>query len=221
MKKLIALAALSVLSVAAHAAPASLSKAAVSVDAGTLGAGVTAQFDVAKNIDARVGLHGLNYNYNTTSQSVDYTGHLKLQNAELFADWHPTGGAFHLTGGVVVNNNEFDLTGQATGGSYTFNGTTYTAAQVGTVAAKVTFNRIAPYVGFGWNTGNAQAAGLHFTSDVGVMYQGSPKAQITATGAASNAALASDVAAAQSQLQSDLHKFQFYPVVQVGLTYRF
>ena len=221
MKKFIALTALSFLTAAAaHAAPVA-SHMSVSVDAGTLGAGVTAQFDVSPRIDARVGVHGMNYSYNTTSQGVAYNGHLKLQSADIFADWHPFAGAFHLTGGVVVNDNRFNLSGQSAGGSYTFNGTTYSAAQVGSVDAKVTFNTLAPYVGFGWNTGHAGDAGLHFSSDIGVMYQGTPKAQITASGAAGNSALASDVAASQAQLQSDLNSFRFYPVVQIGLAYRF
>lgn len=221
MKKILAFAALSVLTVAAHAATPVASRLSISADAGTLGAGLTAQLDLARNFDARAGLHGMNYSYNTTSQGIAYNGHLKLESADFFADWHPFSGAFHLTGGIIVNNNRFNLTGSATSGTYTFNGATYTAAQAGSVDAKVTFNRVAPYLGIGWNTGHAGQAGLHFTSDIGVMYQGSPQARITATGSAANPVLASDVAASQAQLQSDLNSFRFYPVVQIGLAYRF
>lgn len=189
--------------------------------AGTLGYGPqVGMVIVPDKFDARLNLGYLRYNYNTTSDSVAYTGNLKLQNLGLLGDWHPFGGAFRLTGGVFYNDNQFSLTGQSSGGTYTFNGVTYSSAQAGTVTANVDFNKVAPYVGFGWGSGG-DGAGLHFTSDFGVMYQGRPNATITATGAAANPALASDVKAAQSQLQSDLNNFQWYPVVQIGVVYRF
>ena len=199
---------------------ASASDVSVGLQVGTLGVGVIAEMYIAKDIDARIGVNGYNYNYNTTSNGVAYSGHLKLQNAEFLADWHPWSGDFRLTGGLLYNNNKFNLTGNPSSGSYTFNGNTYTAAQVGSVNANIEFNQVAPYVGFGWGD-NSQSAGIHFTSDIGVAYQGSPKATITATGAANDAQLASDVQAAQSKLQSDLNNFRWYPVVELGLIYRF
>lgn len=191
------------------------------ISAGTLGYGPQAGFVVVPGkFDARLNFGYLNYSYNTTSQGVAYDGHLKLNNVGLLGDWHPFDGGFRVTAGAFYNNNKFDLTGQSSGGTFSFNGVTYTAAQTGSVTANVSFNSVAPYLGIGWGD-NSEKAGLHFTSDLGVMYQGRPKATITATGAASNPALASDVRAAQDKLQSDLNSFQWYPVVQVGLVYRF
>jgi len=191
------------------------------ITAGSLGYGPQVGMVIVPNkFDARLNFGYLSYSYNTTSQNVAYSGHLKLNNLGLLGDWHPFAGSFRLTAGAFYNDNKFDLSGQPSAGSYTFNGNTYTAAQVGSVNANVSFNSIAPYVGFGWGD-DSSSAGLHFTSDFGVMYQGRPNATITATGAAANPALARDVHAAQSQLQSDLNSFQWYPVVQVGLVYRF
>lgn len=198
----------------------SLSDVSVGLQVGTLGGGVVAAIPLTKDVAARIGVNGYNYSYNTTSDSVAYNGSLKLQNAEFLADWHPWSGSFRLTGGVLYNNNKFNLTGTPAGGNYTFNGNVYTAAQVGAVNANVDFNKVAPYIGFGWGD-NSQTEGLHFTSDIGVAYQGSPKATITATGAASSPQLASAVNAAQAKLQSDLNNFKFYPVIEMGLVYRF
>lgn len=208
---------------AALAAPGLANAAPIDagLTAGTLGYGPQVGFVLVPNkFDARLNWGYLNYSYNTTSNGVYYNGHLKLNNLGALGDWHPWGGAFRLTGGLFYNDNKFDLTGQSSGGTYTFNGVTYTAAQAGTVTANVKFNSVAPYLGFGWGN-DSESAGLHFTSDFGVMYQGTPKATITATGAASDPALASDVRAAQSKLQSDLNNFQWYPVLQIGLVYRF
>jgi hypothetical protein len=223
MKKTAIHLAIAALSLAAAPAFASgLGSLDVGVTAGTLGYGPQVGMTIVPNkFDARLNFGYLSYSYNTTSNNVAYNGHLKLSNVGLLADWHPFAGAFRLTAGAFYNDNKFDLNGQPSGaGTYTFNGNTYTAAQAGTVNANVSFNSISPYIGFGFGDGGT-GAGLHFTSDVGVMYQGKPSASITATGAAADPALAADVAAAQTKLQSDLSSFQWYPVLQVGLDYRF
>lgn len=191
------------------------------LSAGTLGYGPQIGFVIQPDkFDARLNFGYLDYSYNTTSDNVAYNGHLKLNNVGLLGDWHPFNGGFRVTAGAFYNNNKFDLTGQSSGGTYTFNGVTYTSAQAGSVSAKVDFNTLAPYLGVGWGD-NSQSPGLHFTSDVGVMYQGRPKATITATGAAADPSLAANVKSAQAQLQSDLNSFRWLPVLQVGLVYRF
>lgn len=191
------------------------------VDAGTLGLGLTATTPVAPGVDFRSGFHVFNHDYNTTSDGVAYNGKLKLASAMVVTDWHPFGGAFRLTGGLVFNNNKFDLTGQPAGGNFTINGVQYPATAAGSVTAKVTFDPVAPYLGFGWNQGSPDSEGLHFTSDIGVMYQGSPKVSLTASGAASDPALAADLATAQDALRKQLNNYKFYPVIQVGIAYRF
>lgn len=213
---------LAIAAFALSAAPAFASGLDVGLSAGTLGYGPQVGMTIVPNkFDARLNFGYLSYSYNTTSNNVYYNGHLKLNNVGLLGDWHPFAGSFRVTAGAFYNDNKFDLAGQpSAGGTYTFNGTTYTAAQAGTVNANVSFNSIAPYIGFGWGDGGS-GPGLHFTSDFGVMYQGSPSATITATGAAADPALAKDVSAAQAQLQSDLNSFQWYPVVQLGAVYRF
>lgn len=188
---------------------------------GTLGFGPQIGVVIVPNkFDARMNVGIFNYNHNTTSGGISYDGKLKLENVVFLADYHPFDGSFRFTGGLFYNKNRFDLSGQMTGGSFAFNGRTYSAAQVGTVSANVTFRKIAPYFGVGWGD-NSNSAGLHFTSDLGFMYQGSPNATITATGAASNQRLASDITMAKYRLQSDLNNYKWYPVLQAGFAYRF
>ena len=206
---------------AALTVPAMAGGVEAGLSIGTLGYGPQVVWTLVPNtFDARLSVGLLNYSYNTTSNGLQYNGHLKLQNAGLLADWHPFAGSFHLTAGAYYNDNRFDLSGQASAGSYTFNGTTYTVAEAGSVSARVTFNSVAPYLGLGWSNAG-DGPGLHFTSDIGVMYQGKPTASVTATNPTQNAQLAADVAASQAQLQSDLNSFQWYPVLQFGVNYRF
>ena len=98
------------------------------------------------------------------------------------------------------------------------------------------FKKFAPYVGLGF--GNAMVgSGLYGIFDIGVMFQGAPDVALAASGSAtvtdSNGLsrpvldLSSDpevqdaVAQEQASLQDDLKDFKFYPVVNIGIGYRF
>ena len=195
----------------------------IGVAAGTLGYGPQVGVVlVPGTFDARLNFGYLSDSYNTTSNGVYYDGHLKLQNLALLGDWHPFAGSFRLTGGLFYNDNKFDLTGTLTAGqTYTVNGASYTAHPGDHAVARVDFNKLAPYLGFGWGDAS-DSAGLHFTSDIGVMYQGKPSAHIDVTTQPAYQSAANQYAqAAQSSLQSDLNSFRWYPVIQLGLVYRF
>jgi hypothetical protein len=188
---------------------------------GTLGGGVEIGLVLSPDqFGLRFPITGYKRTYDTTSDGVSYKGHLELAAQSLLADWHPFAGSFRLTVGVSHNGSKFDLDANPTNGTYTFNGHTYTAAQVGSATASVRFRSAAPYLGFGWGDDGANS-GLHFTSDIGVVSQGRPQAKLSATGELGNAALASDLQAAQTQLQDDLKNFRWYPLIQFGMVYRF
>jgi hypothetical protein len=196
----------------------------VGVRAGTTGVGGDIGFEVAPTLSARIGYSAFNLDRDIRETDIDYSGKLKLSNLSALMDWSPLG-PFRLTAGLVVATNKFSLTGRPTGGSYTFNGTTYTASQVGSVSAEVKGKRsVAPYLGVGY--GNVAGAGFNFYSDVGVILQGGAKADVQATcGSALTPAqcsqLQSDVAAERARLGDSVNGFKAYPVLNVGLTIGF
>ncbi len=133
-------------------------------------------------------------------------------------NYHPFSGTFRFTGGLLYNKNELNLTGKPSSGStYVINGTTYTAAEVGTLTGKLTFNSTAPYLGIGW--GNRPGGKLGLTADIGVLYQGSPKLALAATGAA--AGLDSDIEQERRSAEEDLNDFKWYPALSLGVYFRF
>jgi hypothetical protein len=202
-------------------AQAESSKAHVDIDlhASTLGFGVGIAIPVTENVSGRLSLSKYNYAFQTTSDLIKFDSTLKLGSAAALVDWHLFTGVTHLTAGLIYNNNEFDMTATPTG-SYTINGNTYSASQVGTLNANITFNKIAPYLGFGWSS-RASKTGFSFKSDIGVMFQGSPKSSMTASGAAAGSQLAADVAAQQAKLDADMESYKLYPVISVGVAYAF
>ena len=113
------------------------------------------------------------------------------------------------------------MTATPVSGNYTINGTSYTAAQVGSLTGEATWNPVDPYLGIGF--GNP-FRGSHWTFglDLGVVYEGSAKVSLSATGAAALPQLASDVQSEQTQAQDTISRYsKWYPVLMVSLGYRF
>jgi hypothetical protein len=188
----------------------------VDVHVSTLGYGADLVFPMTDTVDARIGLNKFNKSITTTSSDLNYAGDLKLSSFSLLADWHLFDGVTHLTAGLMENGNKLNMTAVATGGSYTINGVSYTTAQVGTLTTTVEFSKTVPYLGFGWS-GQPKNTGFSFNSDIGIMFQGSPKATITTTGSGGAAMTAN----AQTQLNDDLKHYKYYPVISFGIGYAF
>lgn len=202
MKKQILMAAM----MAAISAPA-FAGTDIEAHISTLGYGLGLGFQATDSVVARVGFNQFSKTYTTTSGTVNYNGNLKLSSVDLLADWHLFGGVTHLTAGLVYNNNKVEMTSV---GQYTLNGNNYN----GTLNSSVTFNKVAPYLGFGWS-GQPKNSGLSFNSDFGVLFQGKPKASVSGSGNT-----AAD-ATAQADLENSLKNFRYYPVISVGIAYAF
>jgi len=192
------------------------------IRAGTLGGGVELSHAFGRRTAVRLNADGYNRTQSSTRDNIDYDMRLKLQTVSLLGDWFPFANNFRISAGVMSNGNKFSLKGQpSSSATYTINGTTYTAAEVGSFDAQVDFNKAAPYFGIGY--GRPINSGLSLIFDLGIMSQGSPRSKIDVTcgTTARCAQLQSDAAAEQSKLDDSLHKFKYYPVISLGLAYTF
>lgn len=208
MKRSIVLPAALALSLSALSSPALASAVAdVDVHLSTLGEGLGVAFPLGDSLAARVGFNQFSKSFTTTTTSanttINYNGNLKLSTVNLLADWHPFDGVTHFTAGLMYNNNKFEATGidQTTGA---------------VVSATVDFNKMAPYLGFGWS-GQAKNKGLSFKSDFGILFQGSPSATLNSN----NATLNANLAAEQAALNDKLKNYKYYPVISIGIGYAF
>lgn len=221
-RHLLAVAIVGMTSLAAQAADLGLS-----VTAGTTGLGAHVIVPLQKQLDARVGASILNYSYDGSTSSVDYDFKLKLKTIDALLDWYPWAGGFRVTSGVVYNGNKITANARPTAaGTYTLNGNTYTAANAGSLNGQIDFRNFAPYLGIGWgNAAGADKGGFSFSSDIGVLFQGSPRTALANNGCSAPAPvcaqLASDVAAENARLKDEVKDFKAYPVLRVGVSYRF
>jgi hypothetical protein len=215
MKKIILVSVLSTLTIPAYA------DTTVNGKLSTLGYGLEAALPLTQSVDGRIGLNTFKYSLNKTSTSngidTNYTGDLNLGSFEALADWHPFTGSFRISGGLVYNNNNLKMTAQPSGGAVSIGGTPYSAGAGQSVNATIDFNKVAPYFGIGWGR-TPKNSGLSFTSDIGVLFQGSPKANVTTNipGVA-----AADINKANSDLNSAVNSFKIYPVISIGIGYTF
>ncbi len=210
--------------------PAEPKKWAVGVhaQAGTTGLiGVDAGYKFSPNLHARLGLNTAGFNYNYSSQGIDYSSNFKPTNIHLLGDYFPFGGGLRLTGGLVAQSNRFTATAKSgAGNQINLNGTNYDAAQVGTVESEGKFtNGIAPYLGIGFGT--PINSGFGFNLDAGVMFAGSPTVKLSANNLSSliptsqQNQIRSDLAAQERQTNSDIKSFNIYPVISIGFSYAF
>jgi len=188
---------------------------------GTTGLGLELAKLITGHLAVRVGADYAKITATKEQSDVTYAASLKMQAFAAYLDLYPwRRGGFHFTGGVVTNPVTITGTGQPSGGTYTINGVDYTSAQVGILTAQAKYPGASPYLGIGFGT-PARNHALEFVFDLGAVI-GQPTITMSATGAAADAGLTSDLQAQIAQTQSDVRKYlKVYPVMSFGLAYRF
>lgn len=191
---------------------------------GMLGWGAELTAPISESWNGRIGLNRFSRSASQTESDVDYDVKLKLQTFSALADWHPFQGGFRMSLGLMYNKNQLDMVGQPTAGStYELDGVDYTAAEVGTLTGKLSFNKTAPYVGIGWGNAVAKDTSVNFSFDLGAMYQGKPKFGLSASSAlcAAGTACGDSLARERADAESEMSSYKWYPVISFGLSYQF
>lgn len=192
----------------------------------TLGAGLEYSTDINSSFGVRTGFNTYSLSKSLTESNVNYDATVDLRTYSLIFDYHPFENGFKLSAGAMYNGNKADVTANPSLNTITFNDVTYSSSDVGSVKGNVEFNKVAPYLGIGYNSAKTKKSGFSFSTEVGAMFQGKPKATLTAEyGAAVNPVLRdqinADLKAEEAQLNSELSEFKIYPVVAIGIGYKF
>jgi len=198
---------------------------AVALKAGTDGAGVEFEVGISPQLGVRLQLDGGSISHHLNKTNVDYDARYRFSNAQALVDWHPFAGAWRVSAGLVYNGNKFDLNALPSAGTFTINGNAYPSASVGALQGTLDYSKVNPYFGTGWGI-SPKGHGLFGSVDLGVQLQpqhvslnvtcGAP---ILGTPACSQ--LAADVAAEQARLQDQTHVLRVWPVIQLGIGWRF
>ena len=179
------------------------------------------------------------YDRGFDKDGIAYKGQLDFKTFEAHYDFFPWAKSFHVSPGVVIYAAD-PITGTAAvpgTQSFSLGGTTYYSDPTNPVSGhgKVTFNRAAPMITVGWGNLVSRKEGKHFTVpfEIGVAFQGSPKASLALAGSVCNAPggfcrsvtsdpnVQSHIVSEQNKVNSDMSFFKAYPIVSVGIGYKF
>ncbi len=206
------------------------------VHGSTLGAGVSLGYDISPSFSVRTVANYFSYGASETNAGNEYSVDVQLLSLGLLGDWHPFRNGFRITAGALYNGNKATLAASSTDfglgeGSYR-----------GDLKAEMGFGSAAPYLGIGWASGRMDRGGFSFFADAGAIFQGSPGVSVSGRVENQNSActfnvsesgratvlgecdlpdLRADLESEHADLEEDLDTLSIYPVVMLGVTYRF
>jgi hypothetical protein len=210
----------------------------VGVKISTLGAGAEVATSVLRRVDLRGGFNILGYSRGFSKDGISYDGHVNFKTIEGHVDIFPFGGKFHVSPGFLayladpIKASAFVNGGQ----SFTLGGVTYysdTAAPT-TGTGKIDFYQAAPMVTVGWGNLVPRKHSSHFSFPVelGVVFQGSPRATLDLAGnvcaapgvgcrSVADPTVQANIISEQSKINNSMSFFQAYPIISAGFGYKF
>lgn len=195
---------------------------AVGVNAGTPGLGVQLSAKLGDRLTLRGAIDGMSLNRDEDYSDISYKGDAKLMTGGLFADFHPGGGAFFVSGGAYAGERKIKLDAQPTT-SVEIGAQTYTPAQVGRLSGEAKLSGFQPFVGLGFDNTFTADRNWGFRVLAGVSFSQEPKVRLTASGGvlSSDPAFLANLRQEEAEAREDAKDFKYFPVLQVGLTRRF
>ena len=189
---------------------------------GTTGFGIEVAKPLSENWNFRFHGTGGNLDKSFIKSDIQYDADLKLTNIGALVDWYAGGSIFRVTGGGFYTKNKFNVTASLVSNGNAIGNNTYTSIEVGSLTGSIeTGNEIAPYFGIGFGNRADLDDGLGVSIDLGAMYTGSPKISLTADGLlASDSTFMSDLDEEEKNISSSNY-FKVYPVISIGITYKF
>lgn len=192
----------------------------VYVHGGTLGLGIGGAMGLTSWAGVHAEVEGLGFSHAVHVDENRYDGHLSLKQGGLYLDLFPfSGSAFRVTGGALINDDE--LTAHSTPnaqGNYKI-GDDYVPAVGAAPSAKATLPTVMPYLGIGYGH-KPQSKGFGFTFDLGVAY-GKPRVSYNVPAIYSSFTSQANIDEQERKITESVERYKWYPVVQLGVTYRF
>jgi len=197
----------------------------------TLGVGIEGVGAISPNFNGRLGFNYLGFSDGFTESNIDYDGDLQLLNATGMLDWFPSStSGFRVTGGLIYQNNRVDAIARPAE-VLEIGGIEFPLAAVGQLEGSLTFpNTIAPYIGIGYGNPVRRGSAFSFNIDLGVLFPGSPQADLQATGPGVdfiggipilNNLLEDAIAQEEQDIEDNVSWLGVYPVLSIGVSYQF
>jgi hypothetical protein len=171
---------------------------------------------IAEKLNITAGVTGFGFNFSVNADDgapgSEYKAKVRLGAVPVYLSYYPAGGWFNLEGGILFNDNRVSYTS-----NYTENGRNY-----GDVTGSTHFNTVAPFIGVGFGQ-PFSGSRLTFTGNLGVAFAGGPGITLQPSQAMVNQlpAAAANIQANQNELNNKAQWAEFFPVLSLGLDYKF
>ncbi len=188
----------------------------------TVGGSIEGQAQITPYIQLRGGYNYFSYTVDQSFDGIQYDGDLDMSTFGAFADVRPFANSFIISGGAYIGDKTLNLLANPTG-DVEIGGQTFTPAQVGSLRADAQLEEVAPFVGLGFDTTFQGSSNWGFRGIVGAMFTGTPTIDLTSVGGvlSNDPAFLAEVAEEEANLRDDIQDYEVYPVVQLGVTFRF
>ncbi|SPF46058.1 conserved exported hypothetical protein [Candidatus Sulfotelmatobacter kueseliae] len=211
----------------------------IGVKGSLLGGGVEAAARVTHRTNVRAGFNMFSYSRTFNKDGVAYDGQLSFKTVEAHYDIFPFAGAFHVSPGVLIYAGTPITANASVPGNQTFSlgGTSYLSDLSVPVTGNgnIKFNQAAPMATIGWGNLVPRKSSKHFSIPVelGVAFQGSPKAALNLAGnvcntdgtncrtIASDSTVQANILSEQNKINNSMRFFKEYPIISVGFGYKF
>ena len=214
------------------AVPAAADGVLVGGAAGTPGLGFFAGLPIGERVELRGVLHGGSYDRDFTASRVDYRGELKLSSLAALLDFHPTGGGFRMSAGLFFNQSEIEgvaplaqLLDRVPPG--VLPPKLVLPDDLGRLTATYELQRVSPYLGLGYGRPVGRS-GWSFHLDFGAHTLDDPEVELVLETdlpidqIPGGRELVDDLLARhRADLEEELDEAPVYPVLSLGLGYRF
>lgn len=150
-------------------------------------------------------------------EGLTYNGSFKSNRVGAYADWHPGGSGFHLTGGLAASDIKFDL--KSSGGIGTIGGQSVNlTGEFFNVSLK--YPTVTPYLGLGYGHKPETDKGLGFFVNLGATI-GKFKVSTDTSIVGKQGVTQAQVDAEVQKVRDSVNKLSVLPAASIGLTYRF
>jgi hypothetical protein len=211
---------------------------AVAFTTGLGGLGVDVATPLATKINLRASASFLNYSPTVTASGIPVDAAIELRSVGAGVELFPYHNSFHITPGVTLfNGSHVAAVANITGGStFTIDDTDYVSSPADPVHGTFDLSmgrKVAPSLTVGF--GNMLRRDSHWSVpvEVGFQYIGQPKLTLAMTGSVCDSGgngcdtIANDpdamqnLASEQTKINNEISPLRFYPILKVGLSYRF
>ncbi len=195
----------------------------IGLGVGTNGGVGEVAYEIDPHFVLRAQAAGLDFNHHFTSRDVAYNGEAVLITGGLSLDFHPFANAFLISGGFVSGERRVDLRARPSGSAFVLGGVTYPSTDITSVRGHMDYGSTAPVAAIGFD--NTYVGQHHWgvRALLGVQFGAHPPSvALHANGPlAADPVVVSQLQAERTTLAHDGADFSYYPVAQVGVTYRF